>query len=270
MSTQPIVRVSQRVPENQRDWEEFLRKLNTALRTDGERAVLGALTTIAERTGTDLGTLATYLSDAGRATDQRLLPMVNFGNISSVQSVDPLTASSGATTADITVSAHTLHTDFGNIAYNGGAVTGLSLNTRYYVTASDPNYAGGAVTYTATTSRPNVPANSGLYFVGTITTPAAANTVNITAATSANPPEFTTATNHGWSTADNSLLAALPGDFGTNLNGTTQSITVTAPDKFTVPVNATLYAAYTTGGTATRVVVDTTPDFGGGAGGFIP
>lgn len=265
-----ILRIPRKLPENQRDWEQFTRRLNEAIKIDGDRAVLAALTTISERTGTDLDTLLTYISDAGRAIDQRLLPMVNFGNVSSVQSVYPLSATAGSTTADITISSHTLHTDFGSINYNSGSITGLALNTAYYVYADDVNYQGGAVTYVATTSRPNVPANSGRYLVGVITTPVSANTANINGATSANPIVFQTTAAHGWTTGNSAQFATLPGDFGTNLNGQTKTITVVDPTHFSVAVDGSAYAAYTTGGTATRIVADSDPDFGGGGGGYLP
>src|SRR6186713_1354086 len=89
------------------------------------------------------------------------LPTVNWGNVSSVQSADPISATANVGTADITIAAHTLHTDFGDIAYNPGAITGLALGTRYYIYVDDPDYEGGAVTYIASTAKPNVPANSG-------------------------------------------------------------------------------------------------------------
>lgn len=264
-----ILRIPRKIPSTQREWEQFTQRLNKSIQHDGERVVLSALATIAERSGSSLDTILRYISDTGRATDQRLMPMVNFGNVASVQSVYPLAASSGATSADITVSAHTLHTDFGDIAYNSGSVLGLLLNTSYYVYADDPDHAGGAVTYIATTSRPNVAASTGRYLVGVITTPVAANSESIIAATSANPIEFTTGI-HGWSSGDTVLFAGLPGDFGTNLNGTAHVITVTSPTKFTIAIDGSGYAAYTTGGSASRVVAPTIPDFGGGGGGYLP
>lgn len=265
-----ILEIVRQVPRDTKEWNQVLERLNKAIQISGERAVLGALTTIAERSGTNLDTVLQYLSDSGRATDQRLVPMVNFGNVSSVQSVDPLTAVAGATTADITVSAHTLHTDFGDISYNSGSVLGLDLNTRYYVYVDDPDNEGGAVTYIASTSKPNIPANSGRYFVGTIVTPVSANSANISAATSANPIVFTSSAAHGWATGDTVFFSLLPGDFGTNLNGMQHSITVIDSDEFSVAVDGAAYAAYTSGGSATRVVDDGLPDWGGGGGGFIP
>lgn len=271
MPLEGILRIPRKIPENQREWEQFTRALNTQITYDGIRAIINEAATIATREGTDIQTILQRISDEGRASDQRFLPTVTFGNVASVQSVEPLTSSAGSTTANVQVAAHTLHTDFANIAYNSGSVTGLALNTRYYVYTDDPDYAGGAVTYVASTSRPNVPANSGRYFVGTIETPSAsANTENISAATSANPIVFTTTDPHGWASSDTVEFAALPGDFGTNLNGTQHVITVTAPDQFSIAVNGTAYVAYTTGGIATRIIEDTGNDFGGGGGGYIP
>lgn len=264
-----ILRVMAASPRNEREFEQWLRTLNHHVKYDGKRAVLDALTTLSSRTGTDLATLATYLSDAGRATDQRILPMVNFGNVSSVQSVEPLSATAGEATADIAIAAHTLHTDFGNVAYNSGAIVGLPLNTTHYVYADDPNYSGGAVTYVATTSRPMIPASSGRYFVGVITTPVAANTANVAAATSANPIVFRTSAAHGWSSGNTVSFAGLPGDFGTNLNGVSYVITVVDADEFSIAVNGSGYAAYTSGGTATRLVADAAPLYGGGGGGWL-
>lgn len=270
MATEGILRLPAHMPRDQREWEQFLRRLNQKIQYDGERMVIEGLTRLAERSGTDLTTLLQHLSDTGRARDQRLLQTVTFGNVGSVQNIDPLTATAGPSTADISIAAHTLHTDFGVISYNAGSITGLALNTRYYVYADDPNNEGGAVTYVASTSKPNVPANSGRYFVGTIVTPVSANTANIANATSANPIVFTTSAAHGWSTGDTVSFSGLPGDFGTNLNGTQHAIIVIDADEFSIAVDGTTFAAYTSGGTATRVVGDTGNDWGGGGGGYIP
>lgn len=265
-----ILEITREVPKNEREWSVVLKRLNQAIKVEGERIVLSTLTTIAERSGTDLDTLLQYIGDAGRATDQRLVPMVNFGNVSSVQSSDPLGATAGPSTADISIAAHTLHTDFGNITYNSGSITGLALNTRYYIYTDDPTNAGGAVTYVSSTSRPNVPANSGRYLIGSIVTPVAANSSSISAATSANPIVFQTTATHGWTTGDLVDFSGLPGDFGSNLNSGTYAITVVDSDEFSIAVNGSAYAAYTSGGAATRVVDDGFPDYGGGGGGLLP
>ena len=140
--------------------------------------------------------------------------------------------------------------------------------------ADDPDYLGGAVAYAATTNQQTLTAAPGRYFVGAIRTAVSANQVSIAAATSANPIVFTSATAHGWNTGQSVTFAALPGDFGTNLNGTTRQITRVSDTQFSVAVNGSAYVAYTSGGTATRV---STPTDGGGGGGggwvfgeFIP
>lgn len=266
-----IVRFPRTVPgaNDPIGWGKVFEILNRVLQQDSEDYILNDETTLSTRTGTAVRTVLQRIGNTGRATDQRLVPMVNFGNVSSVQSADPLGATAGASTADISIASHTLHTDFGNIAYNSGAITGLALNTRYYIYADDPENLGGAVTYVASTSKPNVPANTGRYLVGSIVTPVAANTATIDDATSANPIQFTTTAAHGWTTGDTVDFAALPGDFAA-LNSGTHVITVIDSDEFTVAVDGSAFAAYTSGGTATRVVADEFPDYGGGGGGALP
>lgn len=75
--------------------------------------------------------------------------------------------------------------------------------------------------------------------------------LTISDATEANPIEITTTVAHTLITGDRVKFAALPGDFGTNLNGNTYPITKTSDTKFTVAVNGSGYGAYTSGGTAT-------------------
>ena len=78
----------------------------------------------------------------------------------------------------------------------------------------------------------------------------------ISAATSANPIQFTTENPHLLVTGDVVSFGseeALPGDFGTNLNGTTHVVTVVNSTQFTIAVNGSGYAAYTSGGT-TQIV----------------
>lgn len=212
-------------------------------------------------------TLVGKISDIGTADDQRFLPQVSAGNKLSIQSVLPLSAVSGPSTSTISIASHTLQYGYGTVAYNSGSITGLTPNTNYYVYADDPLFQGGAVTYLATTNAQVVTANNGRYYVGSITTAIAGTIVNISAATSANPIAFTTGAPHGFSNGDQVTFAALPGDFGTNLNGITETITVTGASAFTVPVNGTTYVAYTSGGTATRVSTPTSTGGGGGGGG---
>lgn len=84
------------------------------------------------------------------------------------------------------------------------------------------------------------------------TDPGTGTALSITGATSANPISITS-TAHGLSTGHLVQFASLPGDFGTNLNGLPFSITGTGSNTFTVAVNGTGFASYTSGGTATRV-----------------
>lgn len=126
---------------------------------------------LAGRTVT-IPTLFTHIGDTGRASSQRLLPMVNSNNKLSTQSAQPLTATDAGATASINVASHNVQFGFGSVAYNSGSVTGLAFSTVYYVYTSDPTYAGGAVTYLATTNANNVTANDGYYYLGKVTTPA--------------------------------------------------------------------------------------------------
>lgn len=249
-----------------RDWDQFLRRFNEQFLYDGVRAIIAEAATIAEREGTDIATILQRIADDGRAEDQRFLPQVSAGNVLSLQDINPLVASADAVNATISIDAHTLQYGFGPVSYNSGTIVGLLPETNYYVYADDPDYEGGAVTYLATTNRQNITADNGRYFVGNITTAISANTAAITGATSANPIVFTTTPGHGWSTGNEATLSALPGDFGTNLNGNTYEITVIDPTHFSIAVNGTTYAAYTTGGLATRVSVATEGPAGGGGG----
>lgn len=207
------------------------------------------------------------ITDAGKAQNQQFLWPVTVGNRSSVQSTSSiLTSSSGASTSTVVVAAHSVKYDFGSVAYNPGSISGLTTNADYLVYADDHDFAGGAVSYFATTNPDDMIA-TGRYYVGEIVTAISSSMQNITAATSANPIAFTTAGTHGWITGNQVLFAGLPGDFGTNLNGNTYTITVTGGTTFTIPVNGGGYAAYTSGGTATRVTTGTGGGGGAGAGG---
>lgn len=209
-------------------------------------------------------TLVTKITNTGTAQDQTFLPQVSAGNKLSVQNILALSATATATTATITIAAHTNQYGFGQTSYGSGSISGLSTNTLYYVYADDPTYSGGAVTYIATTNPQTITADNGRYYVGSITTPISATTANITGATSANPIVFQTSASHGWSTNEQVTFSALPGGFG-SLNGTTKTITVIDTTHFSVAVDGSGFAAYTSGGTATRISTGTSG--GGGAGG---
>jgi|SRR6185295_15907794 len=261
-----ILRPPRSALDNPRDWEQFLRRLNEQIRHDGQRAVIDALATIATRTGTDFDSLVQMLTDDGRAEDQRFLPQVSAGNVLSLQDINPLQASADASTATISIASHTLQYGFGLVSYNSGTIVGLNPSTNYFVYADDPDYEGGVVSYFATTVRQNVTAENGRYFVGAIETAISANTAAITGATSANPIVFQTGTTPGWTSGDTVTLTALPGDFGTNLNGNDYVITVIDPTHFSIAIDGTLYAAYTTGGLASRVSTALSGGAGGGGG----
>lgn len=211
--------------------------------------------------------LVTKITNAGNAQDQTFLPQVSAGNKLSVQSTAPLSATSTASVSTINIASHTLQYGYGMVAYSAGSITGLTPNQLYYVYADDPDYQGGAVSYQATTNAQTVTANNGRYYVGSITTSISASVASITAATSANPIAFTSGAPHGFATGNNVTFAALPGDFGTHLNGTSQAITVTGASAFTIAVDGTAFTLYTTGGTATRVSAPTSGGGGGGGGG---
>lgn len=239
---------------------------NAGLVANGAGVTLGTQAIPAGR-AVGVPTLVGKISDIGTANDQRFLPQVSAGNKLSIQSVLPLSAASGPSTSTISIAAHTLQYGYGTVSYNSGSIAGLSTNTNYYVYADDPLFHGGAVTYLATTNAQTVTANNARYYVGSITTAISGTIVSITAATSANPIAITTSVPHGFSNGDQVIFAALPGDFGTNLNGLTETVTVTGASTFTVPVNGTTFIAYTSGGTATRVTTPTSTGGGGGGGG---
>lgn len=150
-----ILRVTQQMPTTQREWEQFTRNLNLLIGQDGPRH---------------------FSIDAtmARASDQRLLPLVNASNKLSTQSVQPLTASDAGSNATIAVASHSVQFGFGPVTYNSGSITGLAYSTTYFVYADDPDYEGGAVTYLATTNANLITAGNGRYYVGKVTTPAAA------------------------------------------------------------------------------------------------
>ena len=119
-----------------------------------------------------LPVLMTHIGDVGRASSQRLLPLINSGNKASTQSAQPLSAADVGSDVTISIASHSVQYGFGTIAYNSGSITGLGFSTLYYVYTDDPTYAGGAVTYLATTNANNATANDGRYYLGKITTPA--------------------------------------------------------------------------------------------------
>lgn len=225
------------IPQDLREWGRILNDLNLTVRKNGLRVY---------------------------ADTQKFLNPVSAANRSSVQSADTIiTATSGASSSGISVASHSVKFDFGSVAYNSGSISGLTPQVLYYVYADDPDYRGGAVTYLSTTNPDNLIAK-GRYYVGFVTTPVTSSSSNVSAATSANPIQITTSSAHGFSNGQTVTFAGMPGDFGTNLNGNNYVITYVNTTNFTIAVNGGAYAAYTTGGTVTRVT--TAAQTGGGAG----
>lgn len=235
---------------------------------DAGKVVLGADARLTGRTSSSLPTVLARVGDNGRASTQQFLPQVSAGNVLSMQDTGPVTAeaTAGPGNAEITIAAHSIQYGFGAVSYNAGTISGLNPDTNYYVYADDPEYAGGAVTYLATTNRQTVTASNGRYFVGAVRTTVALTTANIAAATSTNPVQFTTSAAHGWNTGNTVDFASLPGNFGTAFNTGTFTITVNGATTFTVAIDGSAFAAYTSGGTVTRSSVSSVGGNGGGGG----
>lgn len=239
-STAPVVSLRD-IPTDLREWGRVLFDMNRTIRKGG-------------------------IQDAPRvfASDQTFLNQISSANRSSVQSTNTvITGTSGASTSTISIASHSVKFDFGSVAYNSGSITGLTPETLYYVYTDDAEYEGGAVTYLATTNPDNLIAG-GRYYTGFVTTPVTSAASNVNAATSANPIQITTSAVHGFTNGQTVTFASMPGDFGTNLNGNSYVITYINTTQFTVAVDGALYAAYTAGGTVTRVT--TAVQTGGGAG----
>lgn len=269
MATEGILKVPRQLPTNQREYEQFLRRLNTAIQTDGERAVLQVLTTLASRTGSDFNTILSKIADTGRAQDQRFLNMITFGNVQSVQSAIPLTATADAVTASITCGAHTLYYGGVTIAFSAGSISGLVPLTDYYVYADDPNLAGGAVTYMASTTFVTVASSKDRYLVGAIRTPISSISAAVSAATQANPCAITTGAAHGMVTGNQVTFSGVVGM--TQLNSLpATTITVTSATTLTLNgVDSTAYGVYVSGGTMTRVTAPAAGIGGAGSTGYL-
>lgn len=86
-----------------------------------------------------------------------------------------ITGSDAGASATATVSGHTrVYGDGVTVSVTGGAVTGLSYSTLYYIYYDQASRAGGAVTYLATTSAATAAQTGNRHLVGSVTTPAAA------------------------------------------------------------------------------------------------
>lgn len=269
MATEGILRIPKELPSDSRSWEQFTRRLNKAIQVSGNQAVLDTLTTLASRSGTDFDTMLSKITDAGRAQDQRFLNMITFGNVQSVQSAIPLTATADAISADIAIGAHTLYYGGETISFNAGSVSGLSVVTDYYVYADDPNLTGGAVTYMASTALIDVASSKDRYLVGAIRTPVSSISASVSAATQANPCAITTGAPHGMTTGDQVTFSGVVGMTQLNtLSATT--IVVTGANSVTLTgVNSTAFGAYVSGGTMTRVSTPADGIGGAGASGYL-
>ncbi len=208
------------------------------------------------------------IGDAASISTQRTLPVVNAGNRASAQTSNPLTSIGTASTASIIIASHTIQYGGFTVSYNGGTISGLNPLTTYYVYADD-EYSGGAVAYSATTSFPTVVAARNRYYVGQITTANSSPSGNVSAATSANPIQLTSTLAGSLSTGQQVIATGFTGDFSA-LNSNVYPVTVTSPTTVTIPVDGSLFAAWTSGGTITRVSSPSSGGGGGGSGYAIP
>jgi hypothetical protein len=166
-----------RFPRGQMDWDSFGVWFTTFIKDQARFSDIQdpeQLKLAGRSDGVTLPVLMTYIGNAGRALNQKLLPMLNVGGKLSTQSVQPLTATDAGADASISIASHTVQfgSGVGSVSYNSGTITGLAFSTLYYVYADDPTYAGGAVTYLSTTNGNTPTANDGRYYLGKVTTPA--------------------------------------------------------------------------------------------------
>ena len=211
-------------------------------------------------------TLVSRIANTGKAVDQRFLPTVSVSNRLSAQNTDPLTSSSDATVATITISTHTVQYGAGLVSYSGGTITGLTPEETFFVYGDDADLTGGAVAYTATTDPQVVVAGNSRYYVGVIKTAKNAATANVSAATQANPCAITTSAPHGFDDGDTVTFAGVGGMTQLNALPAT-AITKTGASTFTLNgIDSSAFGVFTTGGTVTRA--NTTGSGGtGGVGG---
>jgi hypothetical protein len=217
------------------------------------RLIVGADAGLAGRPSSSLPTVLARVGDSGRASTPLFFPITQTGGLTSSQDVGPVSAESTALEAEISIASFTVQHFDRLVSYNSGTISGLSPNQNYRVYCEDENYLGGAVSYLATTN-PQIPtAGPNRVFVGAVRTTVALTVATISSASSANPISFGTTAPHGWNTGNTVTFAGLPGNFGSALNGTgVYTITRTGASSFTVPVDGSAFAAYTSGGTVTR------------------
>jgi hypothetical protein len=110
----------------------------------------------------------------GRLTSDRNMPQALLGNMGSVQTTLPVTATDAGASASVTIDSHVLSRSSGDVTYNAGSITGLTHDTTYYIYVDDEDFEGGAVTYQATADKAEIVNDLGRYFVSEVTTPAVA------------------------------------------------------------------------------------------------
>lgn len=110
--------------------------------------------------------------------------------MSSVDKGLALTAEKTGSTAKVIIPAHTRYYTNKSKSVDAGEVTGLALETLYYIYYDDAAVNGGAVTYAATTTQQNAQTsadNPSRHYVGYVTTPASEGPTTTTG-TTATPP----------------------------------------------------------------------------------
>lgn len=250
-------------------WARFLKKLNDALQSVAGAVQLNVdrlqavVIELASRAGVSLDDVLQNVGNDGRATTQGFMPLINFANAGSVQSVIPLSASADSVVATINIDPHDVIYGGETISYAAGVVMGAPVDTDIHVYADDPELQGGAVTYEFTTDFQDLAGSKDRYRVGAIKTPVSSISAAISAITNANPGVVTTGVPHLLSTADVVDFSGIGGT--TALNTGTYTITVLSPTTFSIGVDTTAMGVYTSGGTVTRV--STPADGIGGAGG---
>lgn len=114
-------------------------------------------------------------AQAELAYDSHFLNNINLVNRNSVQDTDDILTGNpgaGAGDASITIAAHTVLFDYGDVAYGAGLIDGLDPEEFYYVYTNDVRREGGAVSYSVTTNPDNL-IGKGIYYVGSIELPVA-------------------------------------------------------------------------------------------------
>jgi hypothetical protein len=232
------------IQQDLREWDRVLEPLNQRLVLEGDETARAEVRN-------------------ARTASSTFMRTVNVGNVSSVQSVPPLTSVEDSGSATLTIAPHTVTAGDVTIAYGGATITGLSLSTRYYVYADDPDFVGGSVTYAASTDRTDVVTGLDRYYAGQILTPRPDFIGTVTAATSTNPPSLTV-TGHSFTTGDTVTASGFAQVGWVGLNGNTYTLTVVDANTVTIDVDASGFSTWTAGGQLSYTSVGTTGDPGSG------